>query len=105
MEVGRVIFQEDGVVHNKAEVPNARQQGQNPPIVQDVVEGKQAQPVLRRSDRVPRPPDRYVPSLDYVMLIDCGEPSCYKEAMLMEDKVKWEKAMQSEMDSLHKNQT
>ena len=80
-------------------------QGQNPPIVQDVVEGQQAQPVLRRSDRVSRPPDRYVPSLDYVMLTDCGEPSCYKEAMLMEDKVKWEKAMQSEMDLLHKNQT
>ena len=46
-----------------------------------------------------------MPSLDYVMLIDCKEPSCYKEAMLKNDKLKWEKAMQSKMDSLHKNST
>ena len=39
------------------------------------------------------------------MLTDCEEPSCYKEAMLEDDKLKWEKAMQSEMDSLHKNAT
>ena len=39
------------------------------------------------------------------MLTDCDEPSCYKEAMLREDKDKWKKAMQSEMDLLHKNST
>ena len=39
------------------------------------------------------------------MLTDCNEPSCYKEAMQREDKDKWEKAMQSEMDSLRKNST
>ena len=39
------------------------------------------------------------------MVTNCKEPSCYKEAMLREDKLKWEKAMQSEMDSLHKNST
>ena len=39
------------------------------------------------------------------MVTNCEEPSCYKEAMLREDKLKWEKAMQSEMDSLHKNST
>ena len=53
----------------------------------------EAQPVVRRSTRVSRPPDRYVRSLDYVMLIDCKEPSCYKEAMLKNDKLKWGKAM------------
>ena len=65
----------------------------------------EAQPVVRRSTRVSRPPDQYVPSLDYVMLTDCKEPSCYKDAMLKNDKLKWEKAMQLEMDSLHKNST
>ena len=35
------------------------------------------------------------------MLTDCEEPSCYEEAMLKDDKLKWERAMQSEMDSLH----
>ena len=39
------------------------------------------------------------------MLIDCEEPSCYEEAMLKDDKLKWERAMQSEMDSLHKKST
>ena len=39
------------------------------------------------------------------MLRDCDEPSCFKEAMLKEDKVKWEKAIQSEPDLLHKNST
>ena len=39
-----------------------------------------------------RAPDRYISSLDYIMLIDSKEPSCYKEAMKREDKLKWEKA-------------
>ena len=39
------------------------------------------------------------------MLTDCEEPSCYDEAMLRDDKLKWEKAMQSEMDALHHNST
>ena len=59
---------------------------------------------MRRSTRVSRAFDCYVPSLDYVMLIDCEEPSCYEVAM-WDDKLKWEKAMQLEMGSLHKNQT
>ena len=39
------------------------------------------------------------------MLMDCKEPSCYQEAMLHDDKIKWERAMQSKMDLLHKNAT
>ena len=39
------------------------------------------------------------------MLTDCEEPSCYQEAMFRDDKLKWERAMQSEMDSLHKKAT
>ena len=61
--------------------------------------------MLRRSTRESRAPERYVPSLDYVMLTDCEEPSCYQEAMLRDDKLKWERAMQLEMDLLHKNAT
>ena len=56
--------------------------------------------VLRRSTRESRALDRYVPSLDYVLLTDCKEPSCNHEAMLRDDKLKWGRAMQSEMDSL-----
>ena len=65
----------------------------------------EAQPVLRRSTRAHRAPDRYVPSLDYVILTNFKEPSCYNEAMLRNDKLKWDKAMQLEMDLLHKNST
>lgn len=61
--------------------------------------------VLRSSTRVSHPPERFVLGLDYVMLTDCGEPSCYKQAMSRDDKLKWERAMQSKMDSIEKNQT
>jgi len=105
VEIRRVIFQEDGPVHHEQVAQGAGQQ--NAPIVEAGEAEQQvvAQPVIRRSGRVTRAPDRYIPSLDYVMLTDCDEPSCFKEAMLREDKDKWEKAMQSEMDSLHKNST
>ena len=43
--------------------------------------------------------------MNYVMLTDCNEPSCYKEAVQMEDSKNWQLAMQSEMTALHKNQT
>ncbi|MCO5558109.1 hypothetical protein L7F22_011686 [Adiantum nelumboides] len=71
-------------------------QAENPPVMDHW---------MRRSTRVTRPPDRYEPSLDYVLLTDCGEPSCYKEAMQRDDSKKWFKAMVSEMQSLEKNHT
>ena len=37
--------------------------------------------VLRRSTRVSRDLDCYVLSLDYVMMTDCEDPSCYDEGM------------------------
>jgi len=39
------------------------------------------------------------------LLTDSGEPECYEEAMQVETKKKWEKAMKEEMDSLAHNQT
>ena len=60
---------------------------------------------LRRSARMSRPPKRFVPRADYVMLIDCKELSCYKEGMMHKDQCKWENAMQSKMSSLMKNKT
>ncbi|MCO5602950.1 hypothetical protein L7F22_057091 [Adiantum nelumboides] len=43
--------------------------------------------------------------LDYVLVTDCDDPSCYKEAIQMDDSVKWEKAMQSEYNSIIANET
>ena len=59
----------------------------------------------RRSQRISHPPERFVPSVDFVLLTDSGEPSCYKEAMLADDHAKWELAMKSELSSIEKNGT
>ena len=53
-------------MHNR-QVAQDEQHGQNAPMVQEGREEQQvqeAQLVLRRSTRVSRAPDRYVPSLD-----------------------------------------
>ena len=46
--------------------------------------------VLRRFTRVSHPPERFVPGSDYVMLMDCGEPTCYKDSMKRDLKLKWD---------------
>jgi hypothetical protein len=37
--------------------------------------------VVRRSTTLSIPPERYSPSLYYLLLTDYGEPECYEEAM------------------------
>jgi hypothetical protein len=61
--------------------------------------------VVRRSTRLSIPPERYSPSLYYLLLTDSGEPECYEEAMQVDTKNKWEQGMKEEMDSLVNNQT
>ncbi|KAL2226309.1 UNVERIFIED_CONTAM: Retrovirus-related Pol polyprotein from transposon TNT 1-94 [Sesamum indicum] len=60
---------------------------------------------LGRESRLRRAPDRYSPSLYYLLLSDCGEPECYAEAVNDAHKSKWELAMNDEMNSLKKNDT
>ncbi|RVX13264.1 Retrovirus-related Pol polyprotein from transposon TNT 1-94 [Vitis vinifera] len=60
---------------------------------------------VRRSSRNIRPPQRYSPVLNYLLLTDGGEPECYDEALQDENSSKWELAMKDEMDSLLGNQT
>ncbi|MCO5556475.1 hypothetical protein L7F22_010024 [Adiantum nelumboides] len=43
--------------------------------------------------------------MDFVKLTDYDEPCSYTEVMKRDDHMKWEKAMKSKMDSLHKNGT
>ena len=57
---------------------------------EEVEMSTQEEPVVVRSTHVSHPPERFVLGLDYVMLTDCGDPSCYKEAMSKDDKLKWE---------------
>ena len=93
------MFQEDGQVHNR--------HLENAPIAQERREKPQAlqPPVLRKSTQESRALDKYVPSLDYVMLTNCKDPSYYNKAMLGDDNLKLERAMQLEMELVHKNAT
>nr|GFB44173.1 putative retrovirus-related Pol polyprotein from transposon TNT 1-94 [Tanacetum cinerariifolium] len=51
------------------------------------------------------PPERYSPSINYILLIENGEPECYLEAMRLKDSLQWELAMKDEMKSFEKNKT
>jgi hypothetical protein len=59
--------------------------------------------VVRKSTRLSIPPERYSPSLYYLLLIDYSEPECYEEIMQVDTKRKWEQGMKEEMDSLVNN--
>ena len=52
-----------------------------------------------------RAPDRYSPSLHYLLLTNEGEPESFDEALQVEDSIKWEQAMDDEMRSLEMNDT
>jgi len=43
--------------------------------------------------------------LNYLLLTDGGEPENHEEALKTADSLKWEQAMQEEMNSLHRNGT
>jgi hypothetical protein len=49
------------------------------------------------------PNTRYASDQYVVLLSDGSEPDCFSEAMKYENKKEWNKAIQEEMDSLHKN--
>ena len=58
-----------------------------------------------RSSKTIRPPQRYSPTLNYLLLTDGGEPECYGETLQDDNSSKWELAMKDEIDSLLGNQT
>ncbi|KAH9291902.1 hypothetical protein KI387_042909 [Taxus chinensis] len=68
-------------------------------------------PILRRSDRLRRAPERYSP-LDFhstsvlsVLSVTDDEPKTVKEAFGSNERKFWKKAMEEEMESLYKNNT
>ena len=60
---------------------------------------------VRRSSKTIRPPQRYSPTLNHLLLTDDGEPECYDEVLQDENSSKQELAMKDKMDSLLGNQT
>ncbi|KAE8695714.1 hypothetical protein F3Y22_tig00110694pilonHSYRG00408 [Hibiscus syriacus] len=79
--------------------------GNDVQITPEAVHEEPVTPELRRSSRIPKPTQRYSPSLYYLLLTENGEPECYDEAMQIEDSVKWESSMKDEMNLLMSNQT
>jgi hypothetical protein len=55
---------------------------------------------VRRSTQLIITPERYSPSLYYLLLTDSGEIECYEEAMEVDTKKKWEQGMKEKMGSL-----
>ena len=53
-----------------------------------------------RSSRNIKPPHRYLPTLNYLLLTNGGKPECCDEALQDENSSKWELVMKDEMDSL-----
>lgn len=58
-----------------------------------------------RSSKITKPPQRYSPALNYILLTNGGEPRCYDETFQDENSSKWELVMKDEIDSLLGNQT
>ena len=58
--------------------------------------------VLKRSSRDIRVPDRYVPSLHYLLLTNEGEPEPFDEALQLEDTTKLKQIMNDRMFRLQK---
>ena len=65
------------------------------------VEPPTPQSELRRSTRTIRAPEKYSPSLHYLLLTDSGEPECY-EALQVKAEDKWELVMDDEIVSHEK---
>ena len=78
---------------------------ETPNLVAEEPDVEQVTPeqMLRRSSRTIRAPDRYSPSLYYLLLTDEGELEFFDETLQVENSTKWEQAMDDEMSSLEKN--
>ncbi|KAE8697282.1 omega-6 fatty acid desaturase, endoplasmic reticulum isozyme 1 [Hibiscus syriacus] len=70
----------------------------NENISPEAVQEEPDTPELRRSSRIPKPTQRYSPSLHYLLLTDNGEPECYDEAMQESASQKWIYRIKEEHD-------
>jgi hypothetical protein len=85
--------------NNKKNMKNMKKQNQQP-----LGEIPPQNLSIHRSTKPHRPSQRYPPS-EYILLTDEGEPVCFQEACEGENSIKWKKAMQEELKSLHDNKT
>ena len=103
-----------GIGENQVDLEEIREPQVTEPVVQSEpevtdlvveVEPERTQettetPSVRRSIRDRRAPERY----DDIFMIDEAEPATYKAAMLDSESKKWQKAMNTEMQSMYDNQ-
>jgi len=69
-------------------------------LVQELTQWEPQTPTVRRSSRVRKEPERFSPSLYYLLVNDSGEPERFDEAMWVDSSKKWEQAMDEEHKSL-----
>ena len=80
VEIRRVIFQEEPpALAQPVGQPTSAADAHGQGIGQAA--GQAAEPAVRRSTRDRRPPNRFQPSMHYVLVTDVGEPFTYDEAM------------------------
>ena len=75
------------------------------PQLYELVQGQTPTHWVRKSIRARKKPDRYSPSLYYILYTDSGEPESMREAIQSPKKERWQSAMDEEMQSLWQNQT
>ena len=86
---------------NSQELVNEIQGPNSQEFVEEVPEPQA--PVLRRSTRESRPPERWL-GLHEVTVLDTEDPLTYTEAMARPDSAEWLGAMKSEIQSMYDNQ-
>ena len=73
--------------------------------LEQIVESVTPELSTRRSSRTIVAPQRYSPSLHYLLLTDAGKLEHFVEAMQGDESIKWELAMEDEIKSLQKSKT
>ena len=105
------------VIHNNGGDVQEEQHkvlGENPHLEEDVEQEKEQSQELpqvpplesqvRRSSRKPQPSIKYSPN-EYALLSDGGELESFDKTRVHAQKEKWQRIMQDEFESLHKNNT
>ena len=92
---------------SESDVSNRRQNTEVEPESEpeQIVELVTPELPTRRSSRTIVAPQRYSPSLHYLLLTDAGKLEHFVEAMQGDESIKWELAMEDEIKSLQKSKT
>ena len=83
-------------------LPDTSGQTEVEPVLSEAEEPVQQEPMIRRSGRVVREPEKYL-GLHEILHLDDIEPLSYNDAMSRDDSAEWLRAKQSELQSMDDN--